>query len=107
MNERPKIQKSREFTKFKIMSETREHTRNQLRRILSMAFSLDAAMDALLAGMAEVDAEGNIGLKDQRDEEAYIAVGGFHEQVQNMTYGLYRIISRNYERDEPERDGER
>lgn len=93
----PKIQKNIDFNKFKIMSKTREQTKKQLRRMLSMAFSLDAAMDAFLADMVEEDGEGNFNLIDQYDEDAFILMGGFHEQIQNMTCDLYRILLNRYE----------
>lgn len=86
------------------MSETREKTKKQLRRILSIAFSLDAAMDEFLADMVEEDKEGNFDLKDQYDEEAFIAMGNFQEQVQNMTYDLHRIILNKYERKDEDDD---
>ena len=79
------------------MSETREKTKKQLRRILSIAFSLDAAMDEFLADMVEEDAEGNFDLKDDYDEDAFITVGKLHEQIQNMTYDLHTVILQNYE----------
>lgn len=88
------------------MSDAREQTKKQLRRILSMAFSLDAAMDAFMDEMVEEDNEGNYDLRDQHDEEAFIAMGGFHEQVQNMTYDLYQILLRNYEQRKEEDEDE-
>ncbi|MCM1439241.1 MAG: hypothetical protein NC131_08605 [Roseburia sp.] len=87
------------------MTTHREQTKKQLRRILSIAFSLDAAMDEFMAGMTEEDGDGNFDLKDGHDEEAFIAMGNFQEQVQNMTYDLLRIILNKYEcKDEDDDD---
>lgn len=86
------------------MSETREKTKKQLRRILSIAFSLDAAMDEFLADMTEEDKDGNFDLKDERDEEAFITVGNLHEQIQEMTYDLHTVILQNYEYRKEEED---
>lgn len=71
-----------------------------------MAFSLDAAMDAFMASMVEEDSEGNYDLKDEHDEKAFIAMGNFHEQVQNMTNVLYQILLRNYEQRKEEDEDE-
>lgn len=79
------------------MSETRLKTKKQLRRILSMAFSLDAAMDEFLADKVEEDREGNFDLKDEHDEDAFITVGRLHEQIQEITYDLHTMILQNYE----------
>ncbi|MCM1296405.1 MAG: hypothetical protein NC311_12775 [Muribaculaceae bacterium] len=79
------------------MSETREKTKKQLRRILSIAFSLDAAMEEFMNDITTQDNEGEIVCKTEEDLDAWLSVSEFYDKLQDMTYDLHTVILQNYE----------
>jgi len=88
------------------MSETKEKTRKQLRLILSIAFSLDAAMEELVNGITMEDDEGDTVLRDERDLEAWRAVSGFRHRLGELTCDLHRVILNRYECRLEDKDGQ-
>lgn len=86
MNERAKIRKSRDFNKFKIMTnlEKNEQKKRQMARIISMATSLHFAIEELMNLMIADDEEEDFSLIDKDDEDLYLALGLKADEIDNM-----------------------
>lgn len=85
-NKRPKIQKSRDFNKFKIMTnnEIKEQKTRQMARVISMATSLHYAIEELMSMMIAEDEDEDFSLVDSEDEDLYLALGIKADEIDKM-----------------------
>lgn len=85
-NKRPKIQKSRDFNKFKIMTnnEIKEQKTRQMARVISMATSLHYAIEELMSMMIAEDENEDFSLVDSEDEDLYLALGIKADEIDKM-----------------------